>query len=481
MALFEQVDGNSWEDSMSRSDQLSSDRRLRRRPDVVAVLALLLSMVAGAGFATAGTAAQAETSFRFAFWGDPAEQEAYEAVIAGFESEHPEIDVVADYTPGQNDFYRKVSTDFAGGDPPDLFLINNRQFGQYAAAGALEPVQSYLDASTAIAAEDYAQISMDAFKYKGVEQTCMPQNVSSLVVYYNQDMFEAAGVPLPTDGWTWDEFVAAAQALTVDTDGDGAIDQYGVAVEPVMYRMVSFVWSAGGEIVDDIDNPTSLTLDSPEALDGLEKFISLGVNGYGVVPTEEEVAAEDDGTRFMRGGAAMFLQSRREVPTLREIEGFTWDVAPLPVINEAATVLHSDAFCMASASESKDAVWEFVEYAVGESGQTILTETGRLVPALDSVAQSDVFLKGIPADAEEGGEGAPPASSQVFLDNVDIMHRLPSISTWPEVEDAFNAEFDRAFYEPIDIPAAVEAAMANSKDAFDRAAAEGQSQATPVI
>src|SRR5829696_8735489 len=89
MALFEQVDGNSWEDSMSRSDQLSSNRRLRRRPDVVAVLALLLSMVAGTGFATAGTAAQAETSFRFAFWGDPAEQEAYEAVIAGFDPSIP--------------------------------------------------------------------------------------------------------------------------------------------------------------------------------------------------------------------------------------------------------------------------------------------------------------------------------------------------------------------------------------------------------
>ena len=442
-------------------------------------LALVVATSLGGTLGAVRTSAQAEASFRFAFWGDPAEREAYEAVIAGFEAQHPEIDVVADYTPGQSDFYRKVSTDFAGGDPPDLFLINYRQFGQYAAAGALEPVQAYLDASTEISAADYAPISMDAFKFKGVEQMCMPQNVSSLVVYYNQDMFDAAGVPRPEAGWTWDEFVAAAQALTVDTDGDGAIDQYGVAVEPVIYRMVSFVWSAGGEVVDDIDNPTTLTLDTPEALDGIEKFISLGINGYGVVPTEEEVAAEDDGARFMRGGAAMFLQSRREVPTLREIKGFTWDVAPLPVINEAATVLHSDAFCMASASDAKDAVWAFVEYAVGETGQTILTETGRLVPALESVAQSDVFLKGLAASPEAEAEGEPPANSQVFLDNIEIMHRLPSISTWPEVEDAFNAEFDRAFYEPIDIPAAVEAATANSKAAFDRAAAEGQGMVTP--
>jgi multiple sugar transport system substrate-binding protein len=176
----------------------------------------------------------------------------------------------------------------------------------------------------------------------------------------------------------------------------------------------------------------------------------------------------------MRGGAAMFLQSRREVPTLREIEDFIWDVAPLPVIAEPATVLHSDAFCMAASASDKNATWSFVEYAVGEEGQAFLAETGRIVPALDSVAQSDVFLRGTPlgSDTAATDQGLPPASSEVYLENIPVMHRLPSTSTWPEVEDAFNAEFDRSFYEPIDIPAAVAAATANSQDAFQRAEAE---------
>jgi multiple sugar transport system substrate-binding protein len=350
-----------------------------------------------------------------------------------------------------------------------VFLINYRQFGQYAARGALAPVAPYLAQSESVAAADYAPIAMDAFKFGG-DQVCMPQNVSSLVVYYNVGLFETNEVALPAAGWTWDEFVDAAKTLTQDTDGDGEIDLYGVVVEPVMYRMVSFVWSAGGEVVDDVDNPTRLTLDTPEAMDGLEKFISLGAAEHNVVPPEAEVAAEDDGTRFMRGGAAMFLQSRREVPTLRQIEGFTWDVAPLPVIAEPATVLHSDAFCMAEAAEDHDAVWSFIEYAVGEEGQRILAETGRIVPALESVANSDVFLQGKFGDTAQDSAALPPANSQVFLDNVAVMHRLPSISTWPEIEDAFNAEFDRAFYEPIDIPAAVAAAAQNSQDAFDRAA-----------
>ena len=445
--------------------------------------ALLLAVVALGEvlMGSAGTGAQEPVSLRFAFWGDPAEQVAYEQVVSGFEATHPGIDVAIDYTPGQTDYYRKIATDFAGNDPPDVFLINYRQFGQYAARGVLEPVASYLDASPTIAPSDYAPIAMDAFQFGG-DQVCMPQNVSSLVVYYNADLFTANGVPLPVPGWTWDEFVEAADALTQDTDGDGMIDQYGVVVEPSMYRAVSFVWSAGGEVVDDLDAPTTLTLDTPEAIEGIEKFVSLGASGHNVVPPEEEVAAEEDADRFMRGGAAMFLQSRREVPTLRQIEDFTWDVAPLPVISDAATVLHSDAFCMASAAADKDAVWDFVEYAVGETGQLILTETGRIVPSRTDIADSPVFLDGAPVDAGTALSGAgspgptmalPPASSEVFLDNIPAIHRLPSLSTWSEVEDVFNAEFDRAFYAPIDVPAAVARVIEQSGDAFARAAADG--------
>jgi multiple sugar transport system substrate-binding protein len=451
-----------------------------RSPRLWYALAIVVVAVYGVTAGDISTAAQAPTAIRFAFWGDPAEQAAYEQVVSGFEATHPGIDVTLDYTPGQTDYYRKIATDFAGNDPPDVFLINYRQFGQYAARGALEPVASYLDASPTIRASDYAPIAMDAFKYGG-DQVCMPQNVSSLVVYYNVDLFTANGVPLPAPGWTWNKFMAAAEALTQDTDGDGQLDQYGVVVEPIMYRMVPFVWSAGGEIVDDLDHPTRLALDSPQAIKGIETFLSLGVSGHNVVPSEEEVAAEEDADRFMRGGAAMFLQSRREVPTLRQIEGFTWDVAPLPIIDEVATVLHSDAFCMASATTDKEAVWDFIEYAVGETGQLILAETGRIVPSRTNIAQSPIFLNGVPVDARTALSGAgspapevalPPASSEVFLANIPAIHRLPSLSTWPEVEDIFNAEFDRAFSVPLDVPAAIARVIERSGEPLARAAAE---------
>ncbi len=451
---------------------------IRKRIQLLAASLLLLTTVV-VPTAMQQASAQDSTEIRFAFWGDPAEEAAYTAVVDSFEAAHPEIDVTIDYTPGQSDYYRKITSDFAAGGAPDVYLTNYRQFGQYAGAGGLAPIQSYLDASESISQDDYYSLSLDAFRFgDDNELYCLPQNISSLVVYYNEDLFEAAGVPLPEDGWSWDTFVAAAQALALDTDGDGTLDQYGVVVDPSMYRMASFVWGAGGEIVDDTEHPTTLTIDTPEAIVGLNKFVSLGASGYNVVPSEEEVAAEADQDRFMRGGAGMYIQSRRPVPTLREIEDFSWNVTSLPVQDEAATVLHSDAFCMAASTKNADAVWSFIEYAGSTEGQLLLAETGRTVPSMISVSESDVFLKGIPVSVANGSpvsspeaaEALPPANSQVYLDNIAVMHRLPSTSTWTEVEDAFNAEFDRSFYiEDFDVAAAASAATENSKDAFDRA------------
>ena len=150
--------------------------------------------------------AQTSTDLRFAFWGDPAEQAAYQSVVDTFESAHPEIDVTVDYAASQGDYYRKIASDFAAGQPPDVFLTNYRQFGQYAGAGGLAPIQPYIENSAQISEADYYSQSLDAFRFGDANDLyCLPQNISSLVVYYNQDLFEAAGVSLPTDGWNWDE------------------------------------------------------------------------------------------------------------------------------------------------------------------------------------------------------------------------------------------------------------------------------------
>ena len=262
----------------------------------------------------------------FTVSGDAAEYAAYETLVAAFEAAHPEIDVTLTHIPSAGDYSAKLVTDFAAGTPPDVSLLNYRRVPAFAAAGQMEPLGPYLDKSELIAREDFYPITIDAFTWQG-DILCIPQNVSSLVVYYNRDLFAAAGVAEPADDWTWDDFVTTAVTLTRDSDGDGTIDQYGAGIEPSLYRLAPFVWQNGGRLVDDPANPTQLGLTRLPSLQALEWFVALQTVHH-VVPDRTAEAAIDSETRFIQGTTAMFFDSRRGTPTFREAADFDWDIAP---------------------------------------------------------------------------------------------------------------------------------------------------------
>ena len=290
-----------------------------------ATLVTTILLAALCGFASGcGGSDDPSGSVRLLVFGDPPEIEAYRTLIRAFSEEEPEIDVQLVEASDRDDLIARLATSFAGGTPPDLFLMNYRFYGQFAARGVLEPLESYVEDSEEFALGDFYPQAVDAFRWDG-RVTCLPQNISSLVVYYNRDLFERFGVPEPTDDMAWSQFVFRAQQLTRDASGvvvRGADPDlppqpnastaaiYGLGVEPTIIRFAPFVWSNGGELVDDDESPTRFTLDTPASSLALEEFFKLRWL-YGVVPSDVEVEAEDDETRFLNGRMAMLLESRR--------------------------------------------------------------------------------------------------------------------------------------------------------------------------
>jgi multiple sugar transport system substrate-binding protein len=366
-------------------------------------------------------------------FGDPEELQAFRNVISAFSDKEPEITVKLIEASDRDDLLARLATGFAAGSPPDLFLINYRFFGQFAAKGVLEPLQGRLDDSKEFAEGDFYEQALAPFRFRGALQ-CLPQNISSLVVYYNRDLFRNAGVQEPTANWTWKEMTDKAGALTKDVDGDGKTEQYGLGVEPVLIRLAPFLWSNGAELVKE--DASGFDLGTKAAQEVLDEFLVLRSN-YRVIPSEEEVKSEDDETRFINGRTAMYMDSRRATPGFRKITAFDWDVAPLPRFKEPATILHSDAYCMTTDSKNKDAAWRYVEFALGKEGQEITARAGRTVPSLKEVSTTEAFLD----------PNAKPANSQVWLDAIDGMRNVPSISTWPEIEDAAEPLLEEAMYE----------------------------------
>ena len=423
-------------------------------------LAALLTAAMAAGCSGTG-----DDTVQVLVFGDPEELVAYRALIEDFEAQS-DVEVELVEASDREDLIARLSTSIAGGSPPDVFLLNYRYYGQFAASDSIAPLDDRIASSDRLAAGDFYPVAMEAFQWQG-EQLCLPQNVSSLAVYYNKELFERYDVPEPPDVWTWNDLVSTAVKLTRDanghqvvgteSEGTALVDVYGLGVEPSVIRLAPFVWSNGGELVDDLRSPTRFTLEGAEAKEALRNFLELRL-AYGVVPTDAEVEAQDDEARFANGKLAMLLSSRRATTTFRSIDEFAWDVAPLPIYDEPVGVLHSDAMCIPSQSELQDEAWEFIEFSQSAEGQEILVTTGRTVPSNIDVSRSSAFLD----------PNLPPSRSQVFLDTIGSVRPTPTISTWPEIEDVTGAILEDALYKGLPVDEVVRRLDEETRDLFAR-------------
>ena len=131
-------------------------------------------------------------------------------------------------------------------------------------------------------------------------------------------------------------------------------------------------------------------------------------------------------------------------------------MAPLPTGQKEAGILHSDAYCLSRAAPDKGAAWAFIEFANSASGQQIIARSGRTVPSLTAVAESEAFL-----DPTQ-----PPRRSRVWLDTADTLQRVPIITAWEEIESVASEEIARAFYGEISPETAARRAVQRSEEYF---------------
>jgi multiple sugar transport system substrate-binding protein len=362
--------------------------------------------------------------------GEPEETAVYEAIATAYNATDPAREVEIVPVAKKDDHLALLQTSFAAGQSPEVFLVNYREYASFVERGAVAPIGAAM-ADRGVDLADYYAPPVQAFTLDGDLQ-CMPQNVSSLVVYVNTALFEAAGLAPAYDGWTFEEFRAAAATLTAEE-----VD--GVYVEPSIIRLAPFAWSNGGEIVDDAVAPTELTLDDPATHEALQGLIDLQRTDQ-VMPTDIDLAAAEAEVRFMEGRLAMILSSRKSTPLFREAPDLEFDVVPLPAFGtQPVSILHSDAYCVSTQADGDqaDAAADFVAFATGSNGQRIAALGGRTVPSLREVAESGAFLN----PTQE------PAHNQVFLDAIPSLRATPVTATWPEIEDVIEEYLTRAWYD----------------------------------
>ncbi len=148
--------------------------KIRLIPLFFVILSILLSACQPSPAATGRVS--------FMVFGDPAELAAYQKLVDSFEQKFPDMQVELIQIPGQSDYRKRLSADIAAGNPADVVLINYRRYAGFANAGALEPLGGYLEKSGLIKEADFYPQAIQPYKWKG-ELMCIPQNISSLVVF----------------------------------------------------------------------------------------------------------------------------------------------------------------------------------------------------------------------------------------------------------------------------------------------------------
>lgn len=202
---------------------------------------------------------------------DPPSVEAFKKLIAQFEEENKNIKIELELL-GADQLSTNLTAAVASNNPPDVSQADPKLISEFADRGFLEPMDDLID-----------KVGRDRWRSGSIvnlngQDWSVPYAGTAAVLWYRADLFEEHNIKPPTN---WKEFVDAAKALTLDTNGDGETDIYGISIpagqnawtENVFYM---FLWANGHTV---FDKDLNLTLNHPKTLEALETYAELASYG----------------------------------------------------------------------------------------------------------------------------------------------------------------------------------------------------------
>lgn len=389
---------------------------------VFALAGLLLAVFAAWGRwerRHAGASAQAATLV-FMGWGGIEERRVFGDLVQRFQLRHP--DIAVDYRPVPRNYIEKLKTMMAGGVPPDVFYVPDGDFPGLAARRQLLSLQPFIARSGVVRPVQFWESALRRYRFDGTRYGAgplfaLPKDIGPFAMYYNRQLFTAAGLspPSPNRPWSWPEAVAVWQRLTKDENGDGRIDQWGTFGFPIE----AAVWSEGGEFLSP--DGRRFTMDGDQrALAATEWLADLQLR-YRVAPQERQRVSMPVDVMFLTGRLATFFGGRWMVPQFRKA-AFDWDVAPIPVsprTGRQAGWSGSVGLAISPRSRFPEAAWKLVEFLAGPEGQAAQSRSGFQIPNQRWLAATSVFLQ----------PDQRPAHASVFIDAARVQQPGPFTRT----------------------------------------------------
>jgi multiple sugar transport system substrate-binding protein len=277
-----------------------------------------------------------------------------------------------------------VLTMHAGGVAPDIIHMNPENSSiQFIESGLIRPIDDYI----AVDKPDISDVLPGAWwyaKYKG-KWYGWPLLGSPLVttgMLINRDHFAEAGLSLPRENWTYDEFIAIGKKLTLDLDADGVKERYGADMPNRTWNW-DWIWSNGGDYVSE--DGLTCTLDQPAAYEGLQRMADISLV-HGVSPVLGSPGAGNY-TYVSQKASMSFRTALANIPAMQSQIKFDWSLQPIPA-QAAGSVGRGGSFTIGMSTQSKntDAIWTFFKWLIKPETERLLVDRGTaLLPVNRSV------------------------------------------------------------------------------------------------
>jgi len=367
-------------------------------------LAMLLSLILpGCGPLRSRQPTPVPVEIRFAY-GIRQLEPYYEKAKAEFETAHQGVTV----TLSQMSPYEML---FRGAGSADAVEIEQLAISTLAEQGVLRPLEASVQGPDGIDLDSFYPGTVDAVRWRG-QLWALPSGVDPALLYYNRDIFDAKGVTYPTNDWTWDDLLLAAQRIA-EPDADPPL--YGVVSDPRRLDFLPLVYQGGGSLVDSEVDPTSGALSSMESLAALQWYVDLALV-HRVMPTPGQLAAGS--------GMQVLVISQRAAMwygSLSERGGLSWDArwpfdwgaVAQPAGRQRATLLTIRAYAINAQSEEPRVAWEWIKFLVQYPGRQYDLPAWGKAALEDSLSGESPELIAAVRRALQDGQSLPPLAWRI--------------------------------------------------------------------
>jgi len=348
----------------------------------------------------------------FMWSGSTQEVDAWKHVAEMVTTEDPET-TVEFQTAAWNDYWTKLTSQAASGGSADLLGMQSLRAPQF--AQLLVPLDDQLEA-LGIGADTFESSIFDGLKVDG-KVVALPYDFGPSLIFYNKTAFEAAGLPLPTNDWTTDDFMTAARALT-------AGDKYGFFASSDIGGLVPWVLSETGQAA--VDDDGNLDVDN-------DAWRQVGEWYRGLVTTEKVAAPLPSGNtsssatnQFLAGNAMMNIDGPWSLINAKATAKFEVGIAPMPAgAAGSRTVTAGSGFGVSAEAADPERAAKAVAVLTGVDAEAYLGEQGRAFPA--RVAQQQSWY--------DGNDLGDAKSVMDFAIENSIPFR--TTATWSQINDTY--------------------------------------------